>query len=49
MVSTPALQKQFEAIGTDAKFMGPGEFGTYVAKESTRWTRAFRDSGLAPK
>ena len=48
-VKLPALQKQFEAIGTDAKFMGPAEFRDYVAKESTRWTRAFKDSGLAPK
>ena len=46
---TPGLQKQFESLGTDPSYMPPAEFASFVGKEYTRWTRAFKDSGVAPK
>ena len=45
----PALVKQFESLGTDAVYMPPSEFAGFVGSEYTRWTRAFKDSGVAPK
>jgi tripartite-type tricarboxylate transporter receptor subunit TctC len=45
----PALQKQFESLGTDVRFMGPAEYAAFLTKESARWTQAFKDSGLEPK
>ena len=45
----PALVKQFESLGTDASYMAPPEFAAFVGNEYTRWTRAFKESGVAPK
>jgi len=45
----PALVKQFESLGTDASYMAPAQFAGFVGSEYTRWTRAFKESGVAPK
>ena len=49
VVRMPALVKQFESLGTDASYMAPSDFARFVGNESTRWTRAFKDSGVEPK
>ena len=49
VVAMPAVVKQFESLGTDAKYMGPAQFGKFVTTEYARWTQAFKESGVAPK
>jgi len=45
----PALQKQFESLGTDVQFMGPAAFASFIDREMARWTKAYAESGLGSK
>lgn len=48
-LKTPALQQRLEALGADPRYIGPAEFREFLAKENTRWTKAFKESGLTPQ
>ena len=49
VLQQPALQKQFESLGTDVQFMGPAAFTSFIDREMTRWTKAYAESGLGAK
>jgi tripartite-type tricarboxylate transporter receptor subunit TctC len=40
------VKKRFLAEGVDADYMGPAEFGQYIAQETTQWKRVVQDAKI---
>jgi tripartite-type tricarboxylate transporter receptor subunit TctC len=43
------LQERLFAVGAEAAGSTPAEFGTFLKKETARWEKVLRESGMAPK
>lgn len=44
-VRSPAVREQLSAIGAEPSGMPSDQFGEYIKKEITKWTKAVKDSG----
>jgi tripartite-type tricarboxylate transporter receptor subunit TctC len=46
ILASDDVKKRFLDEGVDADYMGPAEFGQYIAQEITQWTRVVRDANI---
>src|SRR5262245_19335782 len=46
VLSQPAMQAQFAALGAEPMLMTPAQFGTYLAEETEKWGRVVRTTRI---
>jgi len=46
VLSQPAMQAQFAALGAEPMLMTPAQFGTYIAEETEKWGRVVRTARI---
>lgn len=48
-VASPEMGQRLQQLGADAKWMGPGEFRSFVSSEVARLPKILADIGIAPQ
>lgn len=48
MLRTPAVRERLAKVGVDPEIETPGEFGTLIRSEATRWRRVVAAAGIKP-
>jgi len=49
VLATDEIRKRFAADGAEPDYLGPEEFGRYVAAETAKWTKVVRVAGIKPQ
>ena len=46
ILNSPDIQKMFQDQGAEVDYLGPGEFGKFIAAETAKWARVVKEANI---